>query len=271
MLGLVETVENLAEKSRETIPATPIDVIRDGLLCCGTCGEPKETVVEVGGKSIVARCLCRCGVEAREKARADELRKQQEESRKDWMRGFEAFTFDADNGKNPTMAFARKYMERWDSILAERLSFTLSGGVGCGKTYAAAAIANAVLDKGYRVWMVTAPALVELMGFETCERTMNRLKVFELVVIDDLGAERGTEYAKQKIFEAIDTRKNAGLPTIITTNLDMERDDPDLSYQRILSRVNGFAPQFRCRGEDLRAGDGKERRSLLREMLGGGS
>lgn len=271
MTGLVETVENLAEKSRKTIAVNPADVTRNGLLVCGVCGEPKETVVEIGGKSIVARCLCRCGLEARERAKAEDLRKAQEESRKDWMRGFDAFSFAADNGRNPTMAFARKYVDRWDAILAEHLSFTLSGGVGCGKTYAAAAIANAILDKGYRVWMVTAPALVELMGFETYGRTMNRLKVFELVVIDDLGAERGTEYAKQKIFEAIDSRKNAGLPTIITTNLDMERDDPDLGYQRILSRVKGFAPQFRCRGEDLRTGDGKEKRGLLREMLGGGA
>lgn len=271
MLGVEEIVAKVAARSREAVGINPGDVQRDGLWFCGVCGEPKETVVEIGGKSIVARCLCRCGMEARDNAKAAELRALQEESRKDWMRGFESFTFAADSGRNPTMAFARKYVERWDSILAERLSFTLSGGVGCGKTYAAAAIANAILDKGYRVWMVTAPALVELMGVEACDRTLNRLKVFEMVVIDDLGAERGTEYAKQKIFEAIDTRKNAGLPTIITTNLDMERDDPDLGYQRILSRVKGFAPQFRCRGEDLRAGDGKEKRSLLREMLGGGA
>lgn len=267
MLELQETVAKLAEEIRKTIPASAADYTKDGLLICGVCGEPKETVVDVGGKHIVARCLCRCGLKAREQARADDLRKAQEEARKDWMRGFDGFTFAADNGGNPTMAFARKYVDRWDEILAERLSFTLSGGVGCGKTFAAASIANAILDKGCRVWMVTAPALVERMGFEDYDKTMNRLKVFELVVIDDLGAERGTDYAKQKIFEAIDTRKNAGLPTIITTNLDMERDDPDLGYQRILSRVKGFAPQFRCRGEDLRATEGKAKRSLLREMM----
>ncbi len=267
MLGMEDAVARLAEESRKNIVVNPADYTRGGLLFCGVCGEPKETVVEVGGKSIVARCLCRCGMDAREQARADELRKLQDEAKKDWLRGFESFTFSADNGQNPTMAFARKYVDRWDAILAERLSFTLSGGVGCGKTYAAAAIANAILDKGYRAWMVTAPALVERMGWEEYDSTMNRLKVFELVVIDDLGAERGTDFAKQKIFEAIDARKNAGLPTIVTTNLDMERDDPDLGYQRILSRLKGFAPQFRCRGEDLRANEGKAKRSLFREMM----
>ena len=266
-MDITATVQAIAERSRVAIPVLPMDYVEGGLLHCGTCRQPKETVVTVGGQDIVARCLCKCGMEARKTAEAAALRSAQEERRREWMRGYTGMTFDRDNGKNPTMAFARKYVEKWPDILENRLSFTLSGGVGCGKTYAAAAIANEILARGCRVWMVSAPSLVDRMGFEDALTTGNRLRAFELVVIDDLGAERGTTYAVEKIFDAIDMRARSGLPTIITTNLNLEADADDLSYQRILSRIKGFAPQFRCKGEDLRVGQGKEKRNLMKEML----
>lgn len=266
-MNLVETVQSIAEKSRAAIPVLPMDYVEGGLLHCGTCHQPKETVVTVGGQDIVARCLCKCGMEARKDAEAATLRSLQEDRRREWLQGFDTMTFARDNGKNPTMAFARKYVDKWEDIYANRLSFTLSGGVGCGKTYAAAAIANEILSRGFRVWMVTAPALVDRMGFDDALVSENRLRSFDLVVIDDLGAERGTQYAIQKIFDAVDMRAKANLPTIITTNLNMDTDCEDLLYQRILSRVKGFAPQFRCKGEDLRVDAGKEQRKLMKEML----
>ena len=270
MLNVTETVKAIADRSMQT-PAAPGDYAgEDGLARCGVCHEPKEIMLELGGQTIKARCLCRCGVAAREAAEAEERRKQQEELRREWLRGFEGMTFAADNGKNPTLEFARRYVARWPEILKDGLSFTLSGGVGCGKTYAAAAIAHAVLEQGHRVWMVTAPALVDMMGWESAEKALNRLRVFDLVVIDDLGAERGTEYAQQRIFDAIDARKNSGLPTIITTNLDFEAGREDLTYQRIVSRVCGFAPQFRCRGEDMRQEKGAAARKTIREVLADG-
>ena len=268
-MDLTETVQSIADRSRAAIPIAPIDYYEGGLLYCGTCRQPKETVVTVGGQDIIARCLCRCGMEARKDAEAEALRSIQEQRRAEWLRGFDGMTFAKDNGKNPTMNFARKYADKWDSIYENRLSFTLSGGVGCGKTYAAAAIANEILSRGYRVWMVTAPALVDMMGFDDILTTMNRLRSFDLVVIDDLGAERGTDYAIQKIFEAVDARAKSGLPTIITTNLNLEADTGDLAYDRIVSRIKGFAPQFRCKGEDLRVETGKEKRNLVKEMLNG--
>ena len=269
-MNLTDTVQAIADRSRAAIPVAPIDYYEGGLLHCGTCHEPKETVVTVGGQDIVARCLCKCGMEARKEAEANALRQLQEERRADWMKGFDGMTFAKDNGKNPTMAFALKYVHKWEDILTNGVSFTLSGGVGCGTTYAAAAIANEILSRGYRVWMITAPALVDRMGFDDALTAMNRLRTFDLVVIDDLGAERGTTYAVEKIFEAVNMRANSGLPTIITTNMNMEADVDDIKYQRILSRVRGFAPQFRCKGEDLRVEHGKEQRKLVKEMLADG-
>ena len=85
------------------------------------------------------------------------------------------------------MFFAEKFIRRWAEILENGLSFTLSGAVGCGKTYAAASIANELLDRGYRVWMVSTVNLLDRMFYEA-DIIRNRLATFELVVLDDFGA-----------------------------------------------------------------------------------
>lgn len=134
--------------------------------------------------------------------------------------------------------------------------------------YAAASIANELLDRNYRVWMVSTVNLLDRM-FDEADIIRNRLATFELVVLDDFGAERNTEYASEKMFQIIDDRMRSRLPTIITTNIDITKPTENLTYQRIFSRLNGEAPQFRCKGGDLRADRGREKRQLANEILKG--
>ena len=258
----------IAERAKQNNPAMPEDYIADdGFLHCGKCGEQKECAIDVGGKEIIVRCLCRCGAEARKQTAEDALRRLNEERRADWLRGYEGMTFDNSTG-NPSMFFAEKFIRRWAEILENGLSFTLSGAVGCGKTYAAASIANELLDRGYRVWMVSTVNLLDRMFYEA-DIIRNRLATFELVVLDDFGAERNTEYAAEKMLQIIDDRMRSRLPTIITTNLDINTAALSLTYERIFSRLNGEAPQFRCKGGDMRADRGREKRQLANEILKG--
>lgn len=263
-----DVIGSIAERAKRNNPAMPEDYIAsDGLLHCGKCGEQKECAIDVGGKEIIVRCLCRCGAEARKQTAEDAFRRLNEERRADWLRGYEGMTFDNSTG-NPSMFFAEKFIHRWTDILENGLSFTLSGAVGCGKTYAAASIANELLDRGYRVWMVSTINLLDRM-FDEADIIRNRLSTFELVVLDDFGAERNTEYAAEKMFQIIDDRMRSRLPTIITTNIDITQPTDNLTYQRIFSRLNGEAPQFRCKGGDLRADRGIEKRQLANEILKG--
>ena len=263
-----DVIGSIAERAKRNNPAVSGDYIgSDGLLHCGKCGEPKECEITAKTTKFVVRCLCRCGLDARKKAAEDAFRRLNEERRADWMRGYEDMTFDNSTG-NPSMFFAEKFIHRWTDILENGLSFTLSGAVGCGKTYAAASIANELLDRGYRVWMVSTVNLLDRM-FDEADIIRNRLVTFELVVLDDFGAERNTEYASEKMFQIIDDRMRSRLPTIITTNIDITQPTENLTYQRIFSRLNGEAPQFRCKGGDMRADRGKEKRQLANEILKG--
>ena len=265
-----DIIKTLAERAKLNNPAAPDDYIgEDGLLHCGVCREPKECALDIEGNTLVVRCLCSCGIRRRKEAAEAEYKRQNEDRRHDWLRGYENMTFE--NAKDtPAMEKAKRYAALWDKALESGLSFTLVGGVGCGKTYAAAAIANDVLDKGYRVWMATTAEMISRM-YSEADKINNRLDSFELVVLDDFGAERETEYAGEKMFQIIDRRMNSGLPTIVTTNLNTAKPAPNTTYERIFSRLNGSAPPVLCRGEDLRAAKGKAKQDLMRELLKGGA
>ena len=237
----------------------------DGYLHCGTCGEPKECSVEFNGIMRVVPCLCSCGIKERELKKQESRQKEIEELRKKWVSGYEDMTFE-NSIDGPLMMFAGKYVKNWERIRKEGLSFTLTGNVGCGKTYAAAAIANKILTFGCKVWIATTSTMLDMMLTEP-EVVHNRLATFDLVVIDDFGSERDTQYAAEKMFQIIDERYRSKLPTLITTNLNIEQAAPDMTYKRIFSRIQGFAPQFRSKGEDMRIAKGRENRRLALEML----
>ena len=70
-----EVIGSIAERAKQNNPAMPEDYIgSDGFLHCGKCGEQKECAIDVGGKEIIVRCLCRCGAEARKQTAEDAFR-----------------------------------------------------------------------------------------------------------------------------------------------------------------------------------------------------
>jgi len=101
----------------------------------------------------------------------------------------------------------------------------LQGGVGTGKTHLAYAIAGAVLGRGVSVYAHTTPDLLDQLraGYkdDTYDQLMSDLKDVPLLVLDDLGAERNTEWAAQALFQVINHRYSKRLPLVVTTNLNL--------------------------------------------------
>ena len=116
----------------------------------------------------------------------------------------------------------------------------LWGTCGNGKSFAAACIANALIDRGVPALMTSFPAILKDFTNESeIERIMRE---YDLVIIDDLGAERQSEYALEKIFYAIDERYKSGKPLIVTTNQPIKvmneyRNGTDMRYSRIYDRI----------------------------------
>ena len=134
----------------------------DGLLYCGKCHTPKEAYF-AEGKTCFGRdrhpAECDCQRAAREKQQAAESRQKHLEKVEDLKRrGFtdpamRNWTFEHDNGRNPQTETARFYVESWETMQAENIGYLFWGGVGTGKSYLAACIANALMEKEVAVRM----------------------------------------------------------------------------------------------------------------------
>ncbi len=101
----------------------------------------------------------------------------------------------------------------------------LMGSYGTGKTHLAAAIAHERLAAGSSVYFAVVPELLDHLraafapGSElSYDEMFDKIREVELLVLDDLGAENGTAWATEKLFQLINYRYNYRMPTVITTN-----------------------------------------------------
>ena len=230
---------------------------KDGLLRCEVCGERTERLIDFplvdgSGKTEQrkVRCSCRCDREEREakenRFKFEEVQRQVSELRKlslidEKMKGvtFSTYQQTADNLK--ALNIAKRYVENFDEMLKRGQGLLFWGDVGTGKSHTAAAIANELLNRQISVVMTSFIKLLSNIGNFDKESNdyIDSLNKAKLLVIDDLGAERGTDFALEKVYDIIDSRYRTGKPIILTTNLrlpDMQNCD-DIRYNRIYDRI----------------------------------
>lgn len=255
------------------------DYTENGLKMCGKCGTPKQVRVELGGKMATVNCMCRCQLE---KAERDEAEKQRlkEESRIAELRRecfsdskMERWTFDADDGKDARlMKVANAYAVRFDELRAEGKGLLLWGDTGNGKSFAAACIANALIDRGVPCLMTNFARLSNIVNatFQDKQRRIDELDGYELLVIDDLASERDTEYMNEVVFAIIDARYRSGKPLIVTTNLtaDELKNPETMHRKRVYSRIMEMCVPVKVEGADRRRAKMGEDYKRISSMLG---
>jgi DNA replication protein DnaC len=121
---------------------------------------------------------------------------------------------------------ARSYAERPEGWMV------LTGIFGCGKTHLAAAIAHRQQEMGVNVLFVTVPDLLDYLRVTyspgapvSFDQRFHRVRNTPLLILDDLGTENATSWAKEKLFQIIDYRYVSNLPTVITTPHSIEAMD----------------------------------------------
>lgn len=131
----------------------------------------------------------------------------------------------------------------------------LSGGVGIGKTGLAVSLAYIVHMQGRSVRIGTFTEILDEMrpkqGFGEKETEPADLYKPKLLVLDDLGTQKVTEFVQERLFAIIDGRYQRGLPTIITTNLSLDQMT-DQFGGRVVSRIAETSTVAPLPGEDLR-------------------
>lgn len=220
----------------------------DQLIYCSRCHTPRQCRHELFGHIIMPTIRCRCQQEIYDQA--ETLRAFHEKQRDVDLLKADAlqdkalydYTFANDNGINPQMELAHNYVNNWEQMKAKSSGLLLYGGVGTGKSYCAACIANALLEKGVTVLMTNFSRILNTltgMHFEDKNQFIAGINQHSLLIIDDLGIERNSEYALEQIFNVIDSRYRSKKPLIVTTNLTLTqmKNPPDIAHARIYDRI----------------------------------
>lgn len=131
------------------------------------------------------------------------------------------------------------------------------GGTGLGKTHLSLAIANVVIERGYGVYYGSIQSIMEKLEREhfgkktTDESEKDAITSADLLIIDDLGVEFVTQFTTAALHDVLNTRLLKGLPTIISTNLEMD-EIYEKYTQRIASRLFGSSLPLAFCGKDIR-------------------
>lgn len=253
----------------------------DGLLMCGKCHTPKQCrfTATWDGKEKKPYTPCVC---ERERRNAEEQARQAQDLRIEVNRlrklGFpdaemRNWTFASDDGTNKTASdIAHRYVNNFAEMKKHGKGLLFHGPVGSGKTFLAAAIANELISQGHPC-MVTNFARITntLQGmFEGKQRYLDDFNRLDLLVIDDLSAERDTSFMNEMIFNIIDARYRSGKPLIITTNLSKEEliNQSNTDKQRIYSRLVEMCFPVEVKNVDRRKKKAQEDSTDLRNLLG---
>lgn len=249
------------------------DFLRDGLLHCGVCGVPKQCRINLMGRTATVRCMCRCENEAyqQERRRSQELDRMMNAQRLRAQgiqdEGVREYTF-ANAQESKTIAACRRYVERWDDMFDHNQGLLFWGDVGTGKTYAAACIANALIDRGIPALVTSFPKILNA-GWDKSE-IVKQMGQFPLLVLDDLGVERESDYALELVQMVVDERYKAAKPLIVTTNLtktDFEHPK-NMKFKRVYDRVLEMCAPVRFTGESRRKSKAEEKMRFAREVFG---
>ena len=152
------------------------------------------------------------------------------------------------------LRFCREYAAGFD---INSPSVLMQGETGLGKTHLSLAIAGEVIEKGYTVLYNSAQNIFNELQKErfgkgnTDGRYEAMLLECDLLVIDDLGAEFSTQFTNAALYNIVNTRINASLPTIISTNLSLKELEERYT-RRISSRLIGEYNTLYFIGGDVR-------------------
>lgn len=283
MIG--EVTEKVLASIADSAGSLPDDYIgSDGLLYCGQCNTRKEReIIWFDGKPKKVPVMCKCRAEE-ERLKKEQMQKEEEmrsiqrakvsSMMDDTFRTACFANYQIRNGNERHLKVAKKYCIEFSKMYDRNQGLLFWGTVGTGKSYTAACIANYLLEANTSVVMTSfVRILQEMQGFdrEREETFTNKLNSVKLLIIDDLGAERSTDYALEKVYGIIDNRYRAKKPLILTTNLTLRQmqEATDIRYARIYDRIFEMCYPMEFSGVSWRKREAAQRYEETRKILEG--
>jgi DNA replication protein DnaC len=220
-----------------------------GLLHCGVCGAYLEHVLKckldwLNGR--VVRVVCNCDEEKRKEFEKNQKKLFIKENKQRCFgklpRLFD-YTFELDNNKMSKASLTtRKYANEFKKYRDAGWGLVLCGGVGHGKTYYACAVANKLLQDGYKVKFTTVTEIANTANryYISVESVVEGIcEDFDIVILDDFGTEETSARMQAMTYQIINSFYNRKIPLLITSNVSRDefKNPSILEAKRIYSRV----------------------------------
>lgn len=239
----------------------------DGKLCCPVCNQARQAIFYMGGIKHTARCICKCEEDEYQQEKTKMEVSEKKKGIKD--EAYLTYTFDKSEAD---ITFAKRYCDEFEKYKSENIGMQLMGECGCGKTYIAACIANELTDKNYSVLMANVLWILQRASFKNpdADSFLQSLQGYDLLIIDDFGAQRGTEYTSEQIYNVVDMRYRARKPLIITTNLSRKdiNEEQDVKVIRVYDRLKEMCHPVALKTASFRKAKASERFKSLNAQLG---
>lgn len=251
----------------------------DGLIRCGVCGERKQLKINILGYSRIVPCICQCRAdELEEKRKRDEYEERMHTvnrlkdasmmASKFRDASFSKYKVRPENRNQVKLAW--NYVKRFHEMKEKNQGLLLYGPVGTGKSYTAACIANALMEQSVTVVMTSFVKI--LQDIQSVGNEANYIQILNsasLLIIDDLGAERNTDYALEKVYNIIDSRSRTDKPMILTTNLELPEmlECTDIRYKRVYDRIFETCYPVEMKGKSFRQIEAAQRFENMQKFL----
>ena len=234
----------------------------NGLLYCGKCAQLRQYRIYAPFMKRLIEPYIPCACEQREDEREHDRIVEENRQRLIDMNLSQADrlmlknTFDSD--KHPDSEAGRlfrDYCRRWEETYKPRgVGLYIFGDVGVGKTFYASCIANEIAHVyGGSVKAVSvAKAVNDMYSTDDKSGFISELASVDLLILDDFGAQRRTDYSNEILFLIIDERYKAQKPLILTGNLDYSVIKQKRSRDRVYDRVIDMCIPYRMTGRSKR-------------------
>ena len=234
---------------------------------CPICGKEKTwRKGNILGAVIRVPIMCQCEVDLEE-----EIKKQEEAKAKldrinrilamsnlgERFRDASFDSFQPTTGTEACWAYTKEYAENFEKQTESGIC--IYGRAGNGKSHLAAAMVNRVIQRGFTAVFIEVPALFSRIkatygaeGEGSEDKIMAALSKCDLLVLDDAGAEKPTDWVQEKFYQIINARYKNRLPVVITTNTKDMAGLEDIIGFRAYDRVLEMCVPLKNNGESYR-------------------
>lgn len=276
-LTIDETFLSYIKQMTEKNPANSNDYVVDSILFCGYCNTPKRSLLKIDNETVQVPALCKCQREKQDEYKKKEkYREQQREIDRLRQKGisnklFLSYTLQNDNKHNDKVtSVCIDYVEKFEKMQENNIGLLFYGNVGSGKTFYAVSIANALIDRCIPAKVINFPTVInQLQQTFQKDEYIQELTKYALVVFDDFGVERNTEYVNEQIYTVVNALYEAQKPFIVTSNLTLEdmKKPTNTTNERIYSRILDVCKPIAVTGKSQRDIHAEETTKIAREIF----